>query len=178
MTGGQLHDQWIGESRESVVHRIADMAMVDIAAIRSGNELDDLARVQRPIDGFEGAGVRRALLRDRMSDLAERRPNGVDPGQIACHQRVLARHLGAHAVGALDVDDAAIDEPGERVVEGRKLVHRETIFGVFGVQEVEGVLQVDVMGVTAVDGVRNGVRVHRITTLYLLTGYAQEGKVH
>ena len=88
-------------------------------------------------------------------DLAERRPNGVDPGQIACHQRVVARHLGANPVGALDVDDAAIDEPGECVVEGRELVHRETIFGVIGVQEVEGVLQVDVMGVTAVDRVGN-----------------------
>ena len=123
------------------------------------------------------AGIRRALLRDRVGDLAERRSNGVDPGQIACHQGIVARHLGADPVGALDVDDAAIDEPGEGVVEGRELVHRETIFGVIGVQEVEGVLQVDVMSVTAVDGVGNGVRVHLITTLYPLTGYAQEGKV-
>ena len=73
---------------------------------------------------------------------------------------IVVRHLGADPVGALDVDDAAIDEPGEGVVEGRELVHRETIFGVIGVQEVEGVLQVDVMSVTAVDRVGNGVRVH------------------
>ena len=83
-----------------------------------------------------------------------------------CHQRVVARHLGAHAVGALDVDDAPIDEPGERVVERRQLVDGETIFGVIGVQEVEGVLQVDVMGVTPVNGIGWCVVFIEITTLY------------
>ena len=108
--------------------------------------------------------------------LAQGRSDGVDPCEVPLHQRVVARDLGAHAVGALDVDHAPIDEPRERIVKGRELVDRETIFGVVGVQEVEGVLQIDVMGVTAVD-VWSCVGVHVITTLYLLTGYAQEGKV-
>ena len=102
----------------------------------------------------------------------------MDPREVALHQRVVTRHLGAHAIGALDVDDAPVDEPGERVVERRQLVDGETIFGVVGVQEVEGVLQIDVMGVTPVNGIRWCVGVHEITTLYHLTGYAQEGKVH
>ncbi len=46
------------------------------------------------------------------------------------------------------VDDAALDEPVERVVERRELLDRETILGVVGVQEVEGVVEVDVVGVT------------------------------
>ena len=110
--------------------------------------------------------------------LAQGRPDGVDPREVLLHQRVVARDLGAHAIGALDVDHATVDEPRERIVERRELVDRETILGVVGVQEVEGVLQIDVMGVTPVDGIRRCVGVHEITTLYLLTGYAQEGKVH
>ena len=73
----------------------------------------------------------------------------MDAREIACHQRVVARDLGAHAIGALDVDDAAFDEPRERVIEGRELVVRETILGVIGVQEVEGVLEIHVVGVTS-----------------------------
>ena len=121
--------------------------------------------------------IGRPLLGDGSGHLAERGPNRVDPGQIAGHQRVTTGHLGAYPVGAFDVDDATIDEPGEGVVEGRELVHRETILGVIGVQEVEGVLEIDVVGVTPMDRVRERVRVHWITTLYLLTGYAQEVKV-
>jgi hypothetical protein len=34
------------------------------------------------------------------------------------------------------------------------------------------------VGVTPVDGIGRRVNFHLITTLYPLTGYAQEGKVH
>ena len=138
----------------------------------------DLARVQ---------AVRSALREVAFSIAEDRAPDtraldtintALHARQVAGHQRVAARDLGADAVGALDVDDAPIDEPRERIVEGRELVDGETIFGVVGVQEVEGVLQIDVMGVTPVNGIGRRVNVHLITTLYLLTGYAQEGKVH
>ena len=60
------------------------------------------------------------------------------------------------------------------IVERRQLLDRETTFGVIGVQEVEGVLEVDVVSVAPMTVV--GVCVFMtITTLYLLTGYAQEG---
>ena len=64
MTGGQFHDERVGQAGEGVVDRIADMAMVDVAAIGPRNELDDLACVERPIDGFECAGIGRSLLGD------------------------------------------------------------------------------------------------------------------
>ena len=48
------------------------------------------------------------------------------------------------------MDHAAIDEPGQGRVEGREPFDRETIVGVVGVQEVEGVLEVDVVRVTPV----------------------------
>ena len=57
MPGGQFHHERVGQARQRVVDGIADMAMVDIAAIRPRNELDDLACVERPIDGFECAGI-------------------------------------------------------------------------------------------------------------------------
>ena len=65
----------------------------------------------------------------------------------------------ARPVGALLVDDAAIDEPGQRRVERREVIQRETILGVVGVQEVEGVFEVDVMGVPHADRSK-GVCIH------------------
>ena len=127
------------------------MAMVDVDSRPERDELDDLSRVERRVDGLERAGIRSALLGDRERHLAERRADRVDPGEVPLHQRVVARHLGAHAVGALDVDDPAVDEPFEGRIERRELVHRETILGVVGVQEVEGVLEIDVVSVASVD---------------------------
>ena len=127
------------------------MAMVDVAAVRRWDELDDLAGVQCAIDRFEGPGVGRAAPPRSHGRPRAGRSGRRGRAEIACHQRVVARHLGADAIGALDVDDAPVDEPGERIVEGRELVHRETILAVVGVQEVEGVLEIDVMGVTRCD---------------------------
>jgi hypothetical protein len=49
------------------------------------------------------------------------------------------------------VDHPPVDEPGEGVIERRELLEGETVLGVVGVQEVEGVVQVDVVG-SARDG--------------------------
>jgi hypothetical protein len=57
------------------------------------------------------------------------------------------------------VDDPAIDEPRESVVEGRELVDGETILPVIGVQEVEGVLEIDVVCVTSLARI-GGVDIH------------------
>ena len=70
--------------------------------------------------------------------------------EVALHERL---GLRPDAVRALGVDHAAIDEPGQRVVEGRELLGGETIVGVIGVQEVEGVLEIDVMRMTSLDRV-------------------------
>ena len=64
--------------------------------------------------------------------------------------------LAARPVGAFDVDQAAIGEPGEGVIERRQLLERETILGVEGVQEVEGGVDADVVRV-ARSGVVGGV---------------------
>ena len=177
MTGGQLHHERVGEPCQGVVNGVADVAVIDAHAIGCRNELDDLAGVERTVDRVERSGVRRPVLCEGERHLAQGRPDGVDPREVLLHQRVVARDLGTHAIGALAMDHATVDEPRERRVERRELVHRETIFGVVGVQEVEGVLEIHVMGVTAVDGIRSCVGVHVITTLWLLTGYAQKGKV-
>ena len=151
MTVGQLGDERVGQPRQRVVDRVADMAVVDAAAVGPGDELDDLPGVQRPIDQFERAGVRGAVLGDRGRDLAKGRSDGMDAGQVALHERLGLRPDAV--VGALGVDHAAVDEPGQRVVEGRELLDRETIVGVVGVQEVEGVLEIDVMRMTSLDRV-------------------------
>ena len=72
------------------------------------------------------------------------------------------------------MDDAAVDEPGQRVVERREVIERETILGVVGVQEVEGVLEIDVVGVPESTGEMVCVSIS-LTTIDPLTGYAQEG---
>ncbi|HEY8819509.1 MAG TPA: hypothetical protein VIM25_11920 [Candidatus Limnocylindrales bacterium] len=130
------------------------MAMVDRAAIGRGDEFDDLPSVERPIDGVERPGLRGALLGDRVGDLAQRRPNAVDAREIARPLCLLGGSLGANTIRAFGVDDASVDEPGERGVERRELFDRETILGVIGVQEVEGVLEIDVVGVAAIGRIR------------------------
>ena len=85
------------------------------------------------------SAARRPMLGDGVGDLAEGRPDGVDALEVAGRQRRgRCAALRASAVGALEVDHAAVDEPGERDVERRELLDGETILGVVGVQEVEG----------------------------------------
>src|SRR5436190_11018764 len=145
---GKLEDERLRQPRKRVVDRIADMAVVDAAAVGRRDELDDLARVERAIDGFERARVGRTVLRDRVRDVAEGRTDAVDAGEFSRLDRCMGRGLGTDAIGAFGVDDAPIDEPAERAVEGRKLLDPETVIGVVSVQEVEGVLEVDVVGVS------------------------------
>ena len=83
----------------------------------------------------------------------------MDPREVAHAAAASLGGLRADAVGALGVDDAAVDEPGQGVVEGREVIDRETILGVIGVQEVEGVLEIDVVRVTRWTG-RESCDVH------------------
>ena len=81
------------------------------------------------------------------------------------------------AVGALQVDETPIGEPADDPIEGRQLLARETIVVVEGVQEVEGRFHADVVGVALLEAVAGRSSWHRVTTLVLLTGYAQEATV-
>ena len=68
MAGGQFDHERVGEAGQRVVDRIADVAMVDADAVRSRNELDDLACVKRPVGGLEGGrvvGARWSMTADR-----------------------------------------------------------------------------------------------------------------
>ena len=79
------------------------------------------------------------------------------------------------AIRPFAMDHAAIDEPRERVVEAGELLDRETILPVIGVQEVEGVLEIDAVGVALI-GARNVVCKHLDNhCISLLTGYARKG---
>ena len=53
VTRGQLGHERIGQARQRVVDRIADVAMVDVDAVARGDELDDLAGVERAVDRLE-----------------------------------------------------------------------------------------------------------------------------
>jgi hypothetical protein len=48
------------------------------------------------------------------------------------------------------VDDPAIDEPGEGIIEAGEMLAWETTLPVKGVQEVEGGVQIDAMGVASI----------------------------
>ena len=121
--------------------------------------------------------ARRALLDDRIGDLAQGGAHGMDASEVARGgESVGWRACARSPIGALAVDHAAIDEPGQGVVEGRQVLDRETILEVVGVQEVEGVVEADVVGVARWPGGQRCVM--SITTLDLLTGYAQAGTVH
>ena len=83
MTGRQLLDERVGQARERVVDRVADVAVVDVDAVRRRDQLDDLAGVERAIDRLERTDARGALLGDRIGDLAQRRADAMDACQLA-----------------------------------------------------------------------------------------------
>ena len=129
------------------------------------------------VSSAPGSGGRCSTIGVR--DLAQGRAHGVDAGEVARPRTPgSAAAWTPEPVGALEVDDAAIDEPVERRVERRELLERETILGVVGVQEVEGVVEVDVVGVAPVGRARMSFVNMSITTLDQLTGYAQGVHVH
>src|SRR4051794_32967677 len=157
MARGQFDDERVGEAGERIVGRIAGVSMVDAHAIGSRNELDDLPCVEGPVRRLDRGRVWRPMVHDGRGDLTHRAAHRVDTSQVALRDRRLCRGLPSNVVGTFLVDHAAIDEPSEGVVEGRKPLRGETVIGVVGVQEVEGVVEVDVVGMTHADGLEGGV---------------------
>lgn len=174
--GRQLGDEWVGKPGERVIDRVADMAVIDAHAVGGRQQLDDLTGVECSIHGIERTVTRRPVLRDRLGHLSECATDRVDAGQVADRRCGISLGDRPLTVGALEVDDPALDEPGQGAVQGRQSLQWETILGVVGVQEVEGVFQTDVVGVSQA-GRWMGRRLHGVTTLVLLTGYAQAGTV-
>ena len=152
------------------------MAVVDVAAVDGGGELDHLAGVQRAIDLVDGVLSRRPMLDDGIGDLSKGAADLMHALEVTGGHARMRRGVLASALGTLAVDQPAIGEPAQREIEARELLDEETIVAIQGVQEVEGGLDVDVVGVTPIGGGRTR-RCHRVTTLRLLTGYAQEGTV-
>ena len=99
----------------------------------------------------------------------------MDPRQVRLQRRVAGR-LGADAVGAFHVDDAAIDEPVEGVVERRAASRAGSHRRFVGVQEVEGVVEFDVVGVAS-DRWSGRVNIMSITTLCLVDRLRARGYI-
>ena len=72
----------------------------------------------------------------------------------------VAGRLDPEPIGAFEVDDAAIHEPAEGRIERRELLERETILGVVGVQEVEGVVEMDLVSMAPLGDGRNVICQH------------------
>src|SRR3954453_9447464 len=159
MTSGQLGHEGISQASEGVVDRVADMAMVDLHAVGTRYELDHLSGVERAVDGVERSGARRLVRCKRQRDLSQSGTDRMDPSQVPRCCGLFIGVDGARAVGALLVDDAAIDEPCQGGVERRQVIERETIVRVVCVQEVEGVIEVDVVRGTEA-GRHKGVGIH------------------
>ena len=123
------------------------MAVVDMDPVRGRDELDDLAGMERPIDLGQRVAARDPVLDDGVGDLAEGVAHGVHALDVAIGGVGMFGGLAARPVGTFDVDQAAIGEPREGVIERRQRLVRETILGVEGVQEVEGGVDADVVRV-------------------------------
>ena len=150
MARRQLRDEWLGQPRERVVHRVAHVAMVDAAAVGRRNELDDLAGPERPIDDIERGAARDTMLGDRLGDLAERLADGTNPDEVTLRSGWLVRDLRSRSIGALSMDDAPTDEPVEGVIQVREVLSNETIVVVEGVQGVKGGVEIDPMGMARI----------------------------
>ena len=141
----------------------------------AGDELDDLAGVERAIDRFERAGAGAPMLDDGVGDLAQGAADGVDARQVALRRAARPRPAPrTRSAPSVWITPRSTNQV-EGVVERRELLGGETIVGVVGVQEVEGVVEIDVVRMTR--GPRRGawMFIISITTICLLTGYAQEG---
>jgi hypothetical protein len=149
---GQLLHQRVAQAGQRVVDRVADVAMVDRHATVEGRyELDDLARVEGAIDRVQRAALWRPVLDDRVGDLAEGASDRADASELALAGVGVGVGLRPQSVGALAVDHAAVDEPGQGIAQGRQTLERETIFEVVGVQESEGVLEPNLVGMMPAD---------------------------
>ena len=172
LTGDELLDERLGQPGQRVVDRIAHMAMVNVAAVDRSRQLDDLSGMERSIDLGDGVGTRRPVLHGGIRDLAEGGAHGVDSLDLLRRPFRIRPGSTPGSNRSLEVDQAAIGEPAKGHADRRQLLDEETIVEVEGVQEVEGGLHIDVMRV-APDGDMLTGRSHRVTTLSLLTGYAQ-----
>ena len=112
------------------------------------HELDDLAGVERPVDRLERAGCGGRCSTTAWATSRSAARTAWTRSSVARAGRGSAAACVGQPIGALAVDDLAVDEPVEGRVEGRQLLDRETVVGVVGVQEVEGVVERHVVGVT------------------------------
>ena len=103
----------IAEPGESIVDRVAHVAVVDVHPVRGGDELDDLAGVERPVHLGQRAAARDAVLDDGVGHLAEGVAHGVHALDVAVRGAGRFGGLTARPIGAFGVDQAATGEPGE-----------------------------------------------------------------
>jgi len=89
-TGADLVDKRIGQACQGIVEGIADVAVADRYAIGRADELDALARGDRPVDFGEGIGIGRPAMADRVGDVSQRSAHGTH----ACQGLVVADTLG------------------------------------------------------------------------------------
>ena len=169
VAGLDLLDEGLGQAGEGVVDRVANMAVTDRHAIRGRDEFDPLARVERPIDLGQRGRICWPTVNDGVRHLAEGAADGPDP-----RQGLVGGGAGRSIGGCPPaMDDPAGEEPVGRIAERGEMVVEETILQFDGVQEVERVVEREFVSMVPggpVDGACGG----HVTTLILLTGYAQE----
>jgi hypothetical protein len=117
----------------------------------------------------------------------------MDPSQVVRRRGVVISIDRPGPVGALLVDHASVDEPCQGRVERREVIEGETILRVVCVQEVEGVVEIDVVRVTEaerhkgagihvanhnrpVDRLRASGYIYAVTDKTYETGYDQTGR--
>ena len=161
MTRGHLGDKRFDEAGKRVRDRVADVAVGEGDTVLGWHELEDRPGSEDSVRLGEG-GRRRGPVGDhRLADLAQRTPDRVDPLKIAIG--IVGAGIGVH--------ETAPRQPVDRSAGGRDLVGPSVAPEIQGVDEIEGVPERRLVGVTI------GAFVHSVTTLYHLTGYAQDPKM-
>ncbi len=151
MTGRQLCHEWIGQARQGIVDRIANVTMVDTDAVGGRDQFDDLSGVECPVHRTQRPRAWGSPFDHGLSYLAQGVTHGADMFNIPGRESRLGCRSRSRSVRAIAVNDLAFDEPGQRVLEVREPLNREAVIDVGGVEEVEGRPEVDAVGMTSTD---------------------------
>ena len=141
--GRELLDDRLGDQRERVVDRPVGMAVADTEGGAVELEAGRAAQLEGRVDEVDGVGLGLAALDHGIDDLAQGASHAADTGEVRLED-------GNAGVG---MHELVLEEP-HRGVRGRLevlvaevLLVRPAVPGMQRVQEVEGGLQVDAVGV-------------------------------
>jgi hypothetical protein len=153
------------------------VSVTDGEAVGGRHELDERALTDDLVHGAQPRGGRWPVVDDGIGQGAHRGPRIAQAFQIGLGAATPAESARARLI----VHEAVTDQPIDRGFECGQVLDGETLLVLERVHELESRFEIDRVAVARVTASRAGSErersCHRVTTLRLLTGYAQGGNL-